>query len=98
MGEEIDRMMLMRRLFIIFLVVLCVLVATVVILLITMGSGDYGGSNSDFNVVDDYGEVVKETVSLEKSDTLYFFSERYKSQRTLFLDATPSLKIVNSDK
>ena len=98
MGEEIDRMMLLRKISIIFFIIFCLFVASVVIILVTMGSGDYGGSNSSFAVVDDYGEPVTKSINFEKSDALYFFSERYKSERTLFLDETPSLKIVNSDK
>ncbi len=98
MGEEIDRMMRSRRLSIIFFAVFCLLIIAVVTILIVMGSGDYDGSNSDFAVVDDYGEIVKKSIKFEKSGTLYFFSEIYKAERTLFLDEAPSLKIVNSDK
>ena len=98
MSEEIDRMMFLRRLCIIFFLILCVLIATTVIIFVVMGSGDYGGENSDFAVVDDYGDIVKKNIDFEKSGTLYFFSEKYKSERTLFLDETPNLKIVNSDK
>lgn len=98
MGEEIDRMMLLRKLSIIFLAAFCLLAVTVVIIFIVMGTGDYSGGNSDFAVIDDYGEVEKKSIKFEKSGTLYFFSENYKGERTLFLDEAPSLKIVNSDK
>ena len=52
--------------------------ASVVVILVTTESGDYGGSNSDFAVVDDYGEAVNKTINFEKGGELYFFSERRK--------------------
>lgn len=98
MGEEIDRMMLLRRLSMIFFAVFLLLVIAAVTILIVMGSGDYGGGNSEFAEIEDYGETVKKSVEFEKSSSLYFFSEIYKDERTLFLDEAPNLKIVNSDR
>lgn len=98
MEKEIDRMMLFRRLSIIFAVVFLVTIAAMVALFIVMGMGDYGGANSDFAVIDDYGEVSTKTVKFEKSNALWFFYEGNRSERTLFLDEVPNLKIVNSEE
>lgn len=98
MDREIDRMMLLRKLSIIFSLVFLAVVAATVVLLVIVGTGDYSGGNWDFAEIEDYGAVGKKTVNFEKSDTLWFFYEGNRSERTLFLDEIPNLKIVNSDK
>lgn len=98
MEQEIDRMMLLRKLCIISFIVICVIVVGIVGALIVMNTGDYSGNNSDFARIKDYGNVTTKTVDFEKCDTLYFFSETENRERTLFEDKIPKLKIVNSDK
>ncbi len=98
MDTEIDRMMFLRRISIIFFVAVCFVVISIAVLLIIMGGGDYGGANSDFAELDGYGEAVTQKIEVESFDTLYFFAEEIRSERTLFTDAIPNLKIVNSDK
>lgn len=98
MGEEIDRMMRLKRLTIIFLIAFLVIVAGIICVTVIMGTGDYSGANSDFAELEAYDQSEAREYSLNKFDTLLFFSEAKNNERTLFLDEVPNVKIVNSHK
>lgn len=96
MGEELDRMMWLRRWSYTFLVLFIVAIAVIIGLLIFMNTGDYYGTNKDFNNIVAQGEVESKTIELDEFSKLYFFSQVNQNQRTLFTNAIPNLKIVDS--
>ena len=98
MGEEIDRMIESKRRAIFFFVLLLISIAIIIVALVVMGSGDYSGSNDEFAHIKAYGEVQTRRYDISDSDALLFFFDEHKEERTLFLEAIPNLKIVNSDK
>ena len=98
MDEEIDRMIESKRRAIFFLVLFIVAIAVMITILIVMGSGDYGGGNDEFSQLEARGEVKTKRYDVADFKALCFFYDGVRGERTLFLDALPNLKIVNSDK
>ncbi len=98
MDEKIDKMIEYRRRAILFLVLLIVSMAIIVVTLIVMSSGDYSGSNDEFSVYEASGEVVTKSYDVESFEILKFFYDDFREERTLFTEAIPNVKIVDSDK
>lgn len=98
MGEELDRMMGLRKWSIVFLVLLIIAIVLIVGIIIFMNVGDYSGTNNDFNKVVAEAELDGKTIELENFSKLYFFSQSHKNQRTLFKKVIPNLKIINSQE
>lgn len=98
MIQQLKKLIWYKRLFVISIVLLSLVVISVIVISFIMNSSDFDGSNSDYKRIEDYGEKETKSFSFDKFDTLYFFSENYMSQRTIFLDQIPNLKIVNSPK
>ncbi|MBO4982840.1 MAG: DUF2807 domain-containing protein [Clostridia bacterium] len=98
MGEELDRMMGLRKWSIVFLVLLIIAIVLIVSIIIFMNVGDYSGTNNDFNKVVAVAELDGKTIELENFSKLYFFSQSHKNQRTLFKKVIPNLKIINSQE
>lgn len=98
MRREVERMMRLRLISIIFGVLLCIVLAVIVGFVVFMNTGDYSGINGDFGKIE--GTQKAETVKydLPEFNKVAFFSELYRSERTLFRQAVPNLKIINSNK
>lgn len=98
MRREFERMMRLRFFSILCCIALVLSLVGIVAMSVIITTGDYSGVNSDFAEIVDTGSPETKEYSFEKFECLYFFSENYKKQRTLFTDKVPHLKIVNSDK
>ena len=98
MGEEIDRMMEHKRRAIVFLVLFFLAISIIITILIVMGTGDYSGTNDEFAHIEARGEIDTRTYGFGKVESLMFFYDGHRAERTLFTDAVPKVKIVNSDR
>ncbi|MBQ8146061.1 MAG: hypothetical protein IJ039_04700 [Clostridia bacterium] len=96
MGEELDRMMRLRKWSIVFLVLFIVAVIAIIGVVIFMNTGDYAGTNRSFNKITAQNDIQTKAVNVDAFSKLYFFSQSYENKRTLFTNAIPDLKIVDS--
>ena len=98
MRREFERMMRLRFFSIVCCIALVLSLVGIVAMSVIITTGDYSGVNSDFAEIVDTGSPESKEYNLEKFENVYFFSENYRKQRTLFTSKVPHLKIVNSDR
>ena len=96
--HEFVIMMRRRRIAIFFAVLFVLSIGAIIGTLVFMNSGDYSGSNENFGVLSARDGKESKTYVLQEFNDVYFFSQDFASELTLFTDAIPNLKIVNSDK
>ena len=97
--ERRVRGMLRLRLFsIISLVVFCILLVMIGVITIIMNTGDYTGHNNDFADMKATQDVGSKSFTFGSFDTILFFSQDLRKERTLFTNEIPKLTIVNSNK
>lgn len=97
--ERRVRGMLRLRLFsIISLVLFCVFLAILIGIIIVVNTGDYNGHNKQFAKIEATQDVGTKSYTLDSFDTLLFFSQELRKERTLFTNEIPKLTVVNSDE
>lgn len=97
--EKRVRGMLRLRLFsIISLVLFCVFLAILIGVIVVINTGDYNGHNKQFAKIEATQDVGSKSFTVDSFDTLLFFSQELRKERTLFTNEIPKLTVVNSSE
>ncbi len=96
--RRVRGMLRLRICSIVSLAAFCVFLAILIGVIVVINTGDYNGHNSQFAKIEATQNVEAKSFTVDSFDTLLFFSQELRNERTLFTDEMPRLTVVNSDK